>query len=208
MAKYTGPVCRLCRRENMKLFLKGDRCFKDKCSFERRGSGPGQHGQARTKLSEYGIQLREKQKIRRIYGVLERQFRGYFGHAARSKGMTGERLLQFLERRLDNAVYRLGFSGSRAEARQLVNHGHILVNNRKVNIPSYILKAGDVIQVREGTRTNPRIQECIAAIDRKGVPGWLEVDKANYQGRVQYIPTRDEMGLEVSENLVVELYSK
>lgn len=208
MAKYTGPVCRLCRRENMKLFLKGDRCFKDKCSFERRGSGPGQHGQSRTKLSEYGIQLREKQKIRRIYGVLERQFRGYFGSAARSKGMTGEALLQFLERRLDNTVYRLGFSGSRAEARQLVNHGQITVNSRKVNIPSYITKAGDVIQVRENARKNLRLQECIAAIDRKGVPAWLEVDKANYLGRVQYIPTRDEIGLEVSENLVVELYSK
>lgn len=192
----------------MKLFLKGDRCFKDKCSFERRQGAPGQHGQAKTKLSEYGVQLREKQKIRRLYGVLERQFRGYFHKADKSKGMTGENLLQLLERRLDNIVFRFGFSGSRAEARQLVNHGRVMVNGRKVDIPSYLVKAGDVVQVDEKGSKMKRVQECLAALDRKGLPSWLEMDKATYRGKVNAIPSRDEIGLPVNEQMVVELYSK
>ena len=208
MARYTGPVCRLCRRETIKLFLKGDRCFTDKCAVERRAYAPGQHGQGRAKVSDYAVQLREKQKVRRIYGILERQFRGYYERAARMKGVTGENLLQLLERRLDNVVFRLGLSGSRKESRIMVNHGHFLVNGHPVNIPSYIVKAGDVVELREKSRSLLRFQEIVQALDRKGVPGWLELDKASLKGRVAAMPGREDIALPVNESLIVELYSK
>ena len=208
MARYTGPVCRLCRRETIKLFLKGDRCFTDKCAVERRAYAPGQHGQGRAKVSDYAVQLREKQKVRRIYGVLERQFRGYYERAARMKGVTGENLLQLLERRLDNVVFRLGLSGSRKESRIMVTHGHFLVNGHPVNIPSYIVRAGDVVELREKSRSLLRFQELAQALDRKGVPGWLELDKAGLKGRVAAMPAREDIALPVNESLIVELYSK
>lgn len=208
MARYTGPVCRLCRRETIKLFLKGDRCFTDKCAVERRAYAPGQHGQGRAKVSDYAVQLREKQKVRRIYGILERQFRGYYERAARMKGVTGENLLQLLERRLDNVVFRLGLSGSRKESRIMVTHGHFLVNGHPVNIPSYIVKAGDVVELREKSRSLLRFQELAQALDRKGVPGWLELDKAGLKGRVAAMPAREDIALPVNESLIVELYSK
>jgi len=208
MARYTGPVCRLCRREGLKLFLKGERCYTDKCAIERRNYPPGEHGQARPKFSEYSIQLREKQKLRRIYGVLENQFRRYFAMADRGKGVTGEALLQFLERRMDNIVYRLGFSPSRSEARQLVRHGHFLVNGRKVDIPSYLVKPGDVVTVRERSRQIARIQEALDLAQRRGVPEWLEVSPANFAGTVKALPTRADLTMPINEKLVVELYSK
>jgi len=208
VARYTGAVCRQCRREGLKLFLKGERCYTDKCAIERRNYPPGEHGQARPKFSEYSIQLREKQKLRRIYGVLEGQFRRYFHMADRSRGVTGETLLQLLERRLDNIVYRLGFATSRSEARQLVCHGHFRVNDRKVDIPSYLVRAGDSISLRERSRKVTRIQEALELVQRRGVPEWLEVQPEAFAGRVKALPVRADMTMPINEKLVVELYSK
>lgn len=208
MARYRESVCRLCRREGLKLFLKGDRCYSEKCAFERRGFAPGDHGQLRKKFSDYGVQLREKQKLKRMYGLLEKQFRGYFGKADQQKGITGTNLLLFLERRLDNMVFRMGFANSRTEARQLVRHNHFLVGDKKVNIPSYLVKAGDEIQVREGSRKVERIIEAMETVARRGVPQWLEVDKANFKGVVKMLPVREDLTMPVKEQLVVELYSK
>jgi small subunit ribosomal protein S4 len=208
MARYNGPVCRLCRREGMKLFLKGERCYTEKCAIEKRNMPPGQHGRARkAKMVGYAVQLREKQKVKRIYGVLEDQFRGYFEQADRTRGITGETLLQLLERRLDNAIYRLGFATSRAQARQLVRHGHFLVNGRKVNIPSFSLKAGDVVSVRETSRQNASILHAIEEVKGRGVPEWLSLD-GQMGGKVMSMPTREQINLPVQEQLIVELYSK
>ena len=209
MARYTGPVCRLCRREDMKLFLKGDRCYTDKCGFERRAYPPGQHGQnRRRKNSDYGEQLREKQKVKRIYGIAERQFRGYYYRASRMKGVTGENLLQLLERRLDNIVYRLGFASNHAEARQLVRHGHFSINGTRVNIPSYLVRANDAITIRESSKKMPRLAENLNAVDRRGVPQWLELDKDKFRGRIKAMPAREDLKMEIREQLIVELYSK
>jgi small subunit ribosomal protein S4 len=208
VARYTGPVCRLCRREGIKLFLKGERCYTDKCAIERRSYPPGQHGQGRSKSTEYSLQLREKQKLKRIYGVLERQFRRVFALAERRRGITGENLLSLLESRLDNMIYRMGFAPSRSEARQLVRHGHFLVNQRRVTIPSYFVKPGDEIQVRESSRKVVRIQESLELAQRRGVPEWLEVNKDAFAGRVRALPTRVELTLPINEQLIVELYSK
>ena len=209
MARYTGPVCRLCRRERMKLFLKGDRCFKEKCAIERRAYPPGQHGQRRGRRPQgYGPQLREKQKVKRMYGVLERQFRGYFVRAARSKGITGTNLLQTLERRLDNVVYRLGFASSRSMARQLVSHGHIQVNGRKMSVPSALVKPGSVVALREKSRKNEQIKICVDTAKGRGVPAWLDLDADQFQGTVRQLPARDEILMPIQEQLIVELYSK
>jgi len=209
LARYTGPVCRMCRRENMKLFLKGDRCFTDKCAVERRNYAPGQHGQGRIKVSDYGTQLREKQRLKRAYGLQERQFRSYFERADRMKGVTGENLLLLLERRLDSVVYRLGFGVSRSEARQLVRHSHFAVNGRKVNIPSFIVRPGDVVELREKSRKIARINEALEGAGRRGVPSWLELDRDGYKGTLKTLPVRAEMTTpEFQEQLVVELYSK
>jgi len=208
VARYTGAVCRLCRREGLKLFLKGERCYTDKCAIERRNYPPGQHGQARPKFSEYSIQLREKQKLRRIYGVLEGQFRRYFSMADRSRGVTGETLLQLLERRLDNMAYRIGFATSRSEARQLVRHGHFEVNGRKVDIPSYLVRPGDVVAVRERSRKITRIQEALGLAQRRGVPDWIELTAEAFAGKVKALPVRADLTMPINEKLVVELYSK
>jgi small subunit ribosomal protein S4 len=208
MARYIDSVCRLCRREGVKLFLKGERCYTDKCAIERRNYPPGQHGQARAKFSEYAIQLREKQKLRRIYGVLERQFRRYFASAESGKGVTGETLLILLERRLDNMVYRMGFANSRSEGRQLVRHGHCQINGKKVNIPSYLVKAGDVVTIREKSRANTRLTEALEASQRRGIPDWLEVDRQAFTGKVKALPMRADLTTPINEKLVVELYSK
>jgi small subunit ribosomal protein S4 len=209
MARYTGPVCRLCRREDMKLFLKGERCYTDKCGYERRSYPPGQHGQSRRKKrSDYGEQLREKQKVKRLYGIAERQFRGYFFKAVRMKGVNGENLIQLLERRLDNVVYRMGFASDHAEARQLVRHGHFTVNGKKVNIPSYLVRPRDVVQVREASRTIARIGEALAAVDRRGVPQWIELDKEGMRGGIKQLPAREDVTLPIREQLIIELYSK
>ncbi len=192
----------------MKLFLKGDRCFKEKCAFERRGYAPGQHGRRRTKVQAYGVQLREKQKVKRMYGVLERQFRNYFVHAARRKGITGSNLLQMLESRLDNVVYRLGFAFSRSAARQLVAHGHILVNGRRVNVASNLVKAGAVISLKEDSRKNELIKMCLDTAKGRGVPAWLELDADRFQGTVKQLPNREDIALPIQEQLIVELYSK
>jgi small subunit ribosomal protein S4 len=209
MARYIGPVCRLCRREGMKLFLKGERCYTDKCAIEKRNVPPGQHGRARkAKMVGYGIQLREKQKVKRTYGVLENQFRRYFEAADRQKGVTGELLLQMLERRLDNVVYRLGFATSRAQGRQLVRHGHFTVNGRKVDIPSYSVRLGDVIAVRQGSAENPTIQHAMEEVKGRGIPEWLLSDPAARSGRVSSLPTREQINLPAQEQLIVELYSK
>lgn len=208
MARYSDSVCRLCRRENMKLFLKGERCYTEKCAVERRPYPPGQQGQGRHKFSEYGIQLREKQKVRRIYGVLERQFRKYYYEATRKKGITGEILLQILERRLDNVVYRLGFASSRSEARLLVRHGHILVNDRRVTIPSFMVKPGMSIAVREKSRTIGRVAEAVQNVEKRGLPSWLEVDAKQFTGVVKGLPVREDITLPIQEQLIVELYSK
>jgi len=192
----------------MKLFLKGDRCFKEKCAFERRGYAPGQHGRRRTKVQAYGVQLREKQKVKRMYGVLERQFRNYFADAARKKGITGSNLLQMLECRLDNVVYRLGFAFSRSAARQLVAHGHILVNDRRVDIPSSLVKAGAVISLKEDSRKNELIKMCLDTAKGRGVPGWLDLDADRFQGTVRQLPNREDIALPIQEQLIVELYSK
>jgi small subunit ribosomal protein S4 len=201
-------VCKLCRRENMKLFLKGDRCYTDKCSFERRPYPPGQHGQSRLKFSEFALQLREKQKAKRYYGVSEKQFLRYFGLADRAREVTGLALLKLLESRLDNVVYTLGYANSRREARQLVAHNHILVNGKRVNIPSYTVKKGDVIEVREQSRQITRVQGAIQAVSRRNVPNWLEADHAGFKGTVKDLPTRDEITLPVEENMIVEYYSR
>jgi small subunit ribosomal protein S4 len=208
LARYKESVCRLCRREGAKLFLKGDRCYSDKCAVERRPYPPGQHGTRRIKHSDYGIQLREKQKARRIYGVMEGQFRNYFKIADRQKGVTGENLIVLLERRLDNTVFRLGFAGSRADARQLVRHGHVAVNGRKVNIPSYLLKPGDVIEIREKSRTSIRVLEALVSAERKSTPTWLELEAPKFRGMFKNYPARNEVALPVNEQLIVELYSK
>lgn len=208
MAKYNDSVCKLCRREGLKLFLKGDRCYTEKCAIERRAYAPGQHGQARSKSSEYGTQLREKQKVKRLYGLLERQFRLSFQKADRMKGVTGENLLLGLESRLDNMVYRFGFANSRSEARQLVRHGHFLVNGKRVNIPSYICRSGDNIEVKEKSRSVARIAQAVEAVDRRGVPAWLELDKQAFKGIVKNLPQRTDLTMPVNEQLIVELYSK
>jgi small subunit ribosomal protein S4 len=208
VARYTGAVCRQCRREGLKLFLKGERCYTDKCAIERRNYPPGEHGQGRPKFSEYSIQLREKQKLRRIYGVLEGQFRRYFQMADRGRGVTGETLLQLLERRLDNIVYRLGFSTSRAEARQLVRHGHFRVNGHKVDVPSYLVRPGDAVTVRERSRQIARITEALELAQRRGVPEWLEIVPETFTGRVKALPQRADLTMPINEKLVVELYSK
>jgi small subunit ribosomal protein S4 len=207
MARYTDAVCRLCRREGVKLYLKGEKCYSDKCPVVKRQTPPGQHGTSRRKMSEYGVQLREKQKARRFYGVLENQFEKYFDLAARKKGVTGEILLQTLERRLDNIVYRMGFAASRAEARQIVKHSHIEVNGRKVNIPSFLVRQGDVVSVREGHRDHKRIKELVAAGTRV-VPAFLSVEPEAYRGTVVRMPNRDEIDAPVQEHLIVELYSR
>lgn len=209
MARYTGSVCRMCRRENMKLFLKGDRCHTDKCAVERRNYAPGQHGQGRIKVSDYGTQLREKQRVKRTYGLLEKQFRSYFKKADRMKGVTGENLLVLLERRLDSMVYRLGFATSRNESRQLVRHGHFLVNGQKVNIPSYLVRPGDTIELREKSRQVVSINEALDGVMRRGVPSWVELDRAAFKGTIKTLPVRDEMTTPAfNERLIVELYSK
>jgi small subunit ribosomal protein S4 len=208
LARYRESACRLCRREGLKLFLKGDRCYSEKCAFERRGYAPGEHGQMRKKHSDYGVQLRAKQKLKRMYGLLEKQFRGYFEKADRQKGITGTNLLLFLERRLDNMVFRMGFANSRTEARQLVRHNHFMVSGKPVNIPSYLVKVGDEIQVREGSRKVERILDAMESVARRGVPQWLELDKDNYKGILKVLPTREELTMPVQEQLVVELYSK
>ncbi len=208
MAKYNDAKCRICRREGAKLFLKGDRCFTDKCSQDRRPYAPGQHGRARKKLSEYALMLREKQKVRRMYGVLEKQFRGYFYSSDMAKGVTGENLLKTLERRLDNVVYRMGFANSRAQARQLVRHGIFTLNGHKVDIPSLQVKVGDVIVVNEKNRTIPVIADAQGAIARRGCPVWLEVDGAAFKGTVKALPQRDDIQTPINESFIVELYSK
>ncbi|MCX4309904.1 MAG: 30S ribosomal protein S4 [Desulfovibrio sp.] len=208
MAKYTEAKCRLCRREGCKLFLKGDRCFTDKCAQVRRPYAPGQHGRARKKVSEYAIQLREKQKTRRAYGVLERQFHDYFEKAEMRKGVTGTNLLVILERRLDNVIYKLGFANSRNQARQMVRHGIFELNGHKVNIPSLQVSAGDVISVPEKNRKIPMIAQAAETTAKRGCPGWLEIDPANFKGTVKALPTRDDIQFPVNEQLIVELYSK
>ena len=208
MARYIGPVCRLCRREGTKLFLKGDRCFSEKCAIERRNYPPGQHGQTRPRFSDYGMQLREKQKVKRIYGLLEKQFENTMSTANRMKGRTGENLLSLLERRLDNVVFRLGFATSRAEARQLVRHGHFLVNGRRATIPSMLVRTGTKITLAEGSRQITRVAGALEALERRSVPSWLEIDKDNFEGTVKALPVRDEITLPIQEQLIVELYSR
>ena len=208
MARYTGAVCRLCRREGMKLYLKGDRCYSDKCAFVTKESAPGQHGTSRKKVSEYGMQLREKQKVKRIYGIQEKQFRIYYGKALRMQGVTGDNLLTLLERRLDNVVYRLGLASSRVDARQLVRHGHFTVNGRKVNIPSFLVKEGQMITVKEGSRKSPKFEAIAASLAHKNPPSWLEIDKDNMVGKVVSMPTREDIDLLINEQLIIELYSR
>ena len=209
MARYTGSVCRICRRENLKLYLKGDRCYSDKCAFDRRGYPPGEHGQRRgRKISDYGIQLREKQKVKRMYGLSENQFRLFFQRAERQKGVTGTNLLVALESRLDNVVYRLGFVNSRAQGRHFVRHNHFTVNDRKVNIPSFLVKSGDVVQVRDKSRKVQAIGDSLDAVVRRGVPQWLDLEKEKMQGIVKGMPEREDLTMPIQEQLIVELYSK
>jgi len=210
MARYSGPVCRLCRREGMKLFLKGERCHTEKCAIEKRNFAPGQHGKdRRPKIVGYGLQLREKQKARRYYGILEGQFRNLFEKAARTKGVTGDNMLNLLERRLDNVIYRMGLGTSRPQSRQIVRHGHIQVNGRKVNIPSFVVKVGDVVEVREKSKENPTILSARDATAHAPSPNWIEVDRENLKGRVLTMPRRDELvQIQLNEQLIVELYSK
>ena len=209
MARYTGSVCRICRRENLKLFLKGDRCFSDKCAFDRRSYVPGEHGQRRRgKISDYGVQLREKQKVKRMYGLSEKQFHLVFETADRQKGITGTNLLVLLERRLDNTVYRLGFVNSRSQGRHFVRHNHFLVNGKKVNIPSYLIKVGDVISVSENSKKVQAISDSIEAVVRRGIPQWLELEKDQLKGVVKNLPVRDDLTMPMQEQLIVELYSK
>lgn len=209
MARYIGPVCRLCRREGMKLFLKGERCYAEKCAIEKRNFVPGQHGKARkAKMAGYGVQLREKQRVKRIYGVLENQFRRYFESAARQRGITGALLLQMLERRLDNVVYRLGFSTSRAQARQLVRHGHFAVNGRKVDIPSFQVREGHIVTVRDKSKKAPAVLHAMDEVKGRGIPEWLELQAEQMSGRIVSLPSRAQINLPVQEQLIVELYSK
>ena len=208
MARYLAAVCRLCRREGMQLYLKGDRCYTDKCAIDRRHYPPGQHGQRRSKASDYGSQLREKQKVRRIYGVLEKQFSGYFEKAERQKGVTGTNLLVLLERRLDNVIYRMGFANSRSQARQLVRHNLILVNGNKVNLPSYLVRKGDLIQATRKGRNLPLIKDAMEAVARRGTPAWLEFNKDEAKGLVIMFPSREDITMPIQEHLIVELYSK
>jgi len=208
LARYNDSVCRLCRREGMKLFLKGDRCFSDKCSIEKRNYPPGQHGQGRPKFSDYGMQLREKQKVRRIYGILEKQFRKTVADAGKLKGVKGENLMALLERRLDNVVFRLGFVTSRAEARQLVRHGHFKVNGRRVNVPSYRTRKGDVVELTARGGKAARIEGALAALESRGIPSWLSIDKDNKKGEILGDPVRDEITLPIQEQLIIELYSR
>jgi len=208
LARYSESVCRLCRREGMKLFLKGDRCFKDKCAIERRNYPPGQHGRRRSKLLGYGIQLREKQKVKRIYGLLESQFRLAFARAERRKGITGANLLEELERRLDNVVYSLGFAASRAQARQLVRHGHVSVNGKKVSIPSFRVSKGQVVSIKEKSRTNEQIKASVETARARGVPAWLDLTPETFSGAVVELPKREDIKLPIQEQLIVELYSK
>lgn len=208
MARYTGPACKLCRREGKKLYLKGERCTSGKCALDRRSTAPGQHGAAKKKMGEYGLQLREKQTTKRYYGVLERQFRNYYDEAARKEGMTGENLLVLLERRLDNAVYRMGLAESHKEARQLVLHCHFTLNGKKVNIPSILVRPGDVIAVKETSRSSEKIKALAEALESKTAPKWLEVDKANLSAKVVSMPAREDIDFDFNEQLIVELYSK
>lgn len=209
MARYIEAVCRLCRREGVKLFLKGTRCVTDKCSVSKRSYSPGQHGQARVKLSDYGLQLREKQKVKRIYGILEKHFRHLFEIASKSKGITGEMLLQLLERRLDNVIFRLGFAVSRANARQIVKHGFVYVNNKRVDIPSFLVKKDDIIQIKtKNEKFLNKIAEMIELTKDRGVSGWLEVDDKNFSGKVVRLPQKEDVGFPIREQLIVELYSK
>jgi small subunit ribosomal protein S4 len=209
LARDTGASCRRCRREGLKLFLKGDRCYSDKCSFERRAYAPGQHGQARfKKQSDYAIQLREKQKVKTMYGMLEAQFQQYFQKADRQRGVTGENLLIMLERRLDNAIFRMGFASSRNQARQFVRHKHVLVNGRKVNIPSFLVSVGDEITIKEKSRANAQINDNLEAVERRGIPSWIELDKNSYRATIKTLPNREELTMPIQEQLIVELCSK
>jgi small subunit ribosomal protein S4 len=209
MARYIGPVCKLCRREGMKLYLKGERCYSEKCSVTRRPYPPGQHGQARIKLSEYGLRLREKQKVRRIYGILERQFGAYFDRASHMKGSTGENMLGLLERRLDNVVHRMGFASTRAEGRQLVKHNHVLVNGKRLNIPSYICRPGDKVEVRESSRKIPGVLAALAASERRPIMSWVDINKAEFSGTLKGMPLREELNEPaIREQYVVEYYSR
>ena len=209
MARYRGSVCRICRRENMKLFLKGDRCYSDKCAFDRRGYAPGQHGQRRRgKPSDYGIQLREKQKVKNTYGLSEKQFRLFFEKADRQKGITGTNLLVLLERRLDNVVYRLGFTNSRTQGRHYVRHNHFLVNGKRVNIPSFLVKVGDTIEVAEKSKKVQAITDSLDAVVRRGLPQWVALEKENFKGEIKSFPVREDLTLPMQEQLIVELYSK
>ena len=208
MARYRGSVCRLCRREGMKLFLKGERCFGTRCAIERRGYAPGQHGQRQRKISDYGVRLREKQKVRRIYGLMERQFRNTFHKAVRKEGVTGEILLEYLERRLDNVVYRFGFAPSRQQARQLVRHGHILVNGRRVDIPSFQVSEEDLVQIKDKSPMRDTIKEAVSVAEHRGFPGWLQLDKEQLSGKIIGLPAREDVQYPIKEQLIVELYSK
>ena len=208
MARHTDPVCKLCRREGLKLFLKGDRCFTLKCAIEKRNYPPGEHGQRRSKPSEYGLQLREKQKMKRVYGIHETQFRNYFEMAERQKGITGENLVRLLEQRLDNVVHRLGFGASRAQARMLIGHGHIRVNGRRVTIPAYLVRAGDVVEVAPASRDREAIKVALEGAKKRRVPSWLELDAVSFKGTVRSLPSKEEMAIPVQEQLVVALYSK
>ncbi len=208
MARYTGSVCKYCRREKLKLFLKGDRCFTEKCAADRRPYPPGQHGQRRSKFTPYGTQLREKQKVKRIYGLLEKQFRLTFDRANRMRGITGENLLLLLERRLDNMIYRMGFARTRREARQLVRHGHFRVNSRKINIPSALLKVGDEVEICERSRKIALLNDSLDAVERRGVPAWIELDRPGFKATVKALPTREDMAMPIQEQMIVELYSK
>ena len=208
MGRYIESVCKLCRREGAKLFFKGDRCYTDKCAFERRGYAPGQHGQGRGKATAYALQLREKQRVKRMYGLMERQFHGYFKKAERLSGITGENLLLLLEKRLDNVVYRLGFADSRGDARQLIMHRHLRVDGKSVDIPSYIIKPGQVVEIKEKSRNRARVNEALETVERRGVPQWLELDKANYKGVVKAPPKREDITMPIQEQFIVELYSR
>ena len=208
MARYTGPACKLCRREGKKLYLKGERCTSGKCALDRRSTAPGQHGAAKKKMGEYGVQLREKQSTRRYYGVLEKQFKNYYAEAARKEGMTGENLLVLLERRLDNTVYRMGLAESHRDARQLVLHAHFTLNGKKVNIPSILVKPGDVISVKESSRDSAKIKGLAEALESKTAPKWLDVDKTNLTAKVVSFPAREDIDYDFNEQLIVELYSK
>lgn len=208
MSRICESACKLCRRENMKLFLKGDRCFSDKCAYERRPYPPGQHGQSRSKFSDYALQLREKQKTKRWYGLSEKQFRRYFSEASRSKELTGLALLKSMEARLDNVLYTLGFANSRREARQLVRHNHVLLNGKRANIPSILVNKGDVVEVAESSRGQTRVQAAVQAVSRRSVPSWLDADHANFKGTVKDLPQRDEITVPCEENMIVEYYSR